>query len=138
PAAVRADAARAASGAPRARAVLAGPAPFVGRRAAVDPAVLGLDPGDPVSALVVPLGTGAGWLAALDKPGGFDDEDEGRARALAECVDLARSLAVVSRAARATASLYRTLVEQIPAVIYYRPVDTPGLPSFVSPQVEDM
>ncbi len=140
-AAVATDAVRSALGAPRARVVLDGTAPFLGRRPAVDPLALGLEPGDPVRALVVAFVAGdapGGWLAAVDKPGGFDDEDERTAQALADCIGVVHSCAVVSRMARATASLYRTLVEQIPAVIYYRPLDTPGLPSFVSPQVEAM
>ena len=44
--------------------------------------------------------------------------------------------AAVTREARASQTMYRTLVEQIPAVTYYRSLDTPGAPSFVSPQVE--
>ena len=40
--------------------------------------------------------------------------------------------------ARATASIHRTLVEQLPAVTYYRALDKPGIPSFVSPQVADL
>jgi PAS domain S-box-containing protein len=134
---VAAAAAIAALGADRARVERVGAAPFVGRRAAVDPSALGFAAGEPVDALVVPVG-GGGWIAAADKPGGFTDDDEGAARALADCVAVALAAAAAARVAQRTASLIRTLIEQLPAVTYYRPLDTPGLPSFVSPQVEAM
>ncbi len=40
--------------------------------------------------------------------------------------------------ARATHSIHRTLVEQLPAVTYHRAVGKPGIPSFLSPQVMDL
>ncbi len=86
-------------------------------------------------ALVAPIGDG-GWLCADGKPGGFDAADERRLRALAAQVAVASDRARLAREARATQSLYRTLVEQLPAVTYYRELDAPGSPWFVSPQIE--
>ncbi|EDM79081.1 multi-sensor hybrid histidine kinase [Plesiocystis pacifica SIR-1] len=34
--------------------------------------------------------------------------------------------------------MYQALVEQMPAIVYYREFDKPGAPTFMSPQVEDM
>ncbi len=58
--------------------------------------------------------------------------------ALAAHIGLAWVAANERQRARATDSVHRTLVEQLPAITYYRAVDKPGIPSFVSPQIKDI
>jgi PAS domain S-box-containing protein len=81
-----------------------------------------------------------GWLCAMDPADGrsFDEHDERRARALAAQVGMAYQAAVLSLRLEASEARYRTLVEQLPAVVYYRPLAMAGMPSFVSAQVESM
>jgi|GEM_PF-4397859 len=43
---------------------------------------------------------------------------------------------LLAQVVRSTRTMYRTLVEQLPAVTYYRSLDTPGAASFMSPQME--
>jgi len=55
---------------------------------------------------------------------------------LAAHAGLAVAHVQLQRESFSTRTVYRTLVEQIPAVTYYRALDLPGVPSFVSPQIE--
>ncbi|HZO16890.1 MAG TPA: ATP-binding protein [Polyangiaceae bacterium] len=52
--------------------------------------------------------------------------------------DIGRALSALERLVGATESRYRALVEQLPGVVYYRALDAPGIPSFVSPQVQEL
>ena len=47
-------------------------------------------------------------------------------------------LTALERLVDATESRYRALVEELPGVVYYRALDAPGIPSFVSPQVQEL
>ena len=92
-------------------------------QADVDPRQLGLPTTGPriERVLAVPIASSSachGCLALLDKTGGgdFDAEDERRAWALGVHVAIAYESALVARAARATESIQRTLVEQIPGM----------------------
>lgn len=87
--------------------------------------------------IAISSGAGAGRLELIHVGPSARPEGEARAdlEALAAHVGLAVGHAALARLARSTETMYRTLVEQIPAVTYYRPLDAPGAPSFVSPQV---
>ena len=79
---------------------------------------------------------GYGWLFfANRRVGAFDDDDELLASTLslqaAARLDQLRLKAEFAVAE----SRYQTLVEQLPAVTYFRPLDRPGMASYVSPQI---
>ncbi len=115
------------------------------RQRAVDPRLLGLQelPGPFGRVLIIKEDAAPSarvWLWVADRTDhrDFDRDDEEQALLLAMHVQLAYEKAALYRRVAATESLYRTLVEQIPAVIYYRSLEMPGTPSFVSPQVESL
>jgi two-component system, cell cycle sensor histidine kinase and response regulator CckA len=98
-------------------------------------AVLGLATSTAI--IAVALGDGRGWLYAI-APANDGSDDRELLAAVAAQIVAADDLIAAHRGARATESKYRALVEQLPAVTYYRPLDAPGQASFVSPQVEDV
>jgi two-component system cell cycle sensor histidine kinase/response regulator CckA len=91
--------------------------------------------------LVVPVGVGQRWLCAVDRAAdadAFGDTDRDLLAALAAQVAASDDVIELVQRSRVTESKYRALVEQLPAVTYYRPLDTPGEASFISPQVEQL
>ncbi len=115
------------------------------RRGNVDPSLLGLkEPSQPfervlVIALDLPPSAHAWlWVAGTGHDRDFDQDDEAQLGLLATHVYVAYERAALTRRISATESLYQTLVEQIPAIIYYRSLERPGAPSFVSPQIEPL
>ncbi|MCC6621958.1 MAG: PAS domain-containing protein [Deltaproteobacteria bacterium] len=58
--------------------------------------------------------------------------------ALKAHVELALAHVRLTEEASSTRSIYRTLVEQLPAVTYYRSLDAPGRPSYASPQLSTL
>lgn len=93
-----------------------------------------------LAAIIAPGGA-RGWICAARSPGGealaIGDGGVTTALAIGGHTALAYAALTLASAARDTRSMYQALIEQIPAVTYYRPME-PGSPSFVSPQVEQM
>ncbi|MDP9372722.1 MAG: EAL domain-containing protein, partial [Chloroflexota bacterium] len=104
-----------------------------------DPAFLGAIDGI-VSEVCVPLvdeGRVVGVLNLESTEGVRLAEDDLRLMtALAEQVGLAMGRARLYTALRAAEAKYRTLVEQLPAVIYINPIDKGGAGRYYSPQIE--
>jgi two-component system cell cycle sensor histidine kinase/response regulator CckA len=89
--------------------------------------------------LVVPVGAGRRWLCAVDRlDGDFADTERDLLAAIAAQVAASDEVIALVQRSRVTESKYRALVEQMPAVTYYRPLDAPGEASFISPQVEQL
>ena len=85
------------------------------------------------------LGAVRCFLFVMNRRGPPLDEEDGHLLAgLAAQIGAAWRAANELMIARATHSIHRTLVEQLPAVTYHRAVGKPGIPSFVSPQVMDL
>jgi len=80
-----------------------------------------------------------GFVFVMNRPGSaFTDEDGELLSGLTAQIGCGWRTANDLLIARATHSVHRTLVEQLPAVTYYRALDKPGIPSFISPQVVEL
>ncbi len=74
---------------------------------------------------------GHGWLAAA-----VPEHVAAELDAFVSHLGASIGQALMARAAWSTQTMYRTLVEQLPAVTYVRNVETPGMATFMSPQIE--
>ncbi len=105
----------------------------------VDGALIGLHGQSFRAVLAERLGSKyGGFVIVMDREdqAPFDDDDRALLRGLSAQLGAALDAAHEREDANTTRTLHRALIEQLPAVTYYRAVDTPGVPSFISPQIE--
>ncbi len=88
------------------------------------------DAAAPATQIALSFAGGHGWLAVPTSTPELE--------AFAAYVGASIGQALMVRATRSTQTMYRTLVEQLPAVTYVRHIETPGMAMFMSPQIEAM